>query len=45
MPPMSGSDELVALYDLGGAVVGETPEECARRELAEELGVHGAERG
>ncbi len=99
MPPMSGSDELVALYDLGGTAVGaatrsrvraeglwhaagvvlvrssdggsvyvhlrtptkdvypstwdcwaggivaagETPEECARRELAEELGVHGVE--
>lgn len=99
MPPMSGSDELVALYDLGGAVVGaaaraevraeglwhaagvvlvrsgdgnsvyvhlrtptkdvypstwdcwaggvvaagESPEDCARRELAEELGVHGVE--
>jgi 8-oxo-dGTP pyrophosphatase MutT (NUDIX family) len=96
---MAGSDELDALYDLGGAVVGaatrarvrteglwhaagvvlvrsgdgnsvyvhlrtatkdvypstwdcwaggvvaagETPEECARRERAEELGVHGAE--
>ena len=99
MPPMSGSDELVALYDLDGAVVGadtrarvraeglwhaagvvlvrsgdgnsvyvhlrtstkdvfpstwdcwaggvvaagETPLECAQRELAEELGVHGVE--
>jgi 8-oxo-dGTP pyrophosphatase MutT (NUDIX family) len=97
MPPMSGSDELVALYDLDGKVIGaatrarvraeglwhaagvvlvrssdgnsvyvhlrtatkdvypstwdcwaggvvaagETPEECARRELAEELGIHG----